>query len=103
MYAATVKHSPMRFKIVSLGLLVSASIAAAALNPDAGDAFLRLYQRFQAVEKSEKAGQLGAALEEAKVLGDDLKKFSTDFPGWSPAIVEFRQRRVREAVTRLEK
>lgn len=103
MYAGTLKHSPMRFKILSLGLLVSASAATAAVNADPADAFLRLYQRSQRVEKREQAGQLAAALEEAKTLGRDLNQFTADFPSWNSAVVDFRQRRTRETVTRLEK
>jgi len=69
---------------------------------DAADQFLQAYQEFQNAEKLEREGTPRLALEKFRQAETLLSKVSQTDPEWQPLVVEYRLKKTRENVTRLE-
>lgn len=84
-------------------------VGLAAVFPDsqaradeASDVFLRAYQQFQAAEKLEGESDPRRALlryREAEAL---LYEIASSSPDWQPLVVEYRLKRTRESITKME-
>lgn len=85
-------------------LIVTASFAmlASAFAEDASDMFLRAYQEVTVASKLESEDKPADALERYRNAAKILQKIATDSPDWQPLVLEFRLKKTRESITRLE-
>jgi len=85
-------------------LIVTASFAmlASAFAEDASDMFLRAYQEVTVASKLESEDKPADALERYRNAAKLLQKIATDSPDWQPLVLEFRLKKTRESITRLE-
>lgn len=76
--------------------------AASARAQDASDLFLRAYQDFQAGEKLEREANPREAFVRYQAAAKLLEQIIKSQPDWQPAVVEYRLKKTRENITRLE-
>ena len=88
-----------KFFLLACGLLV---LAGPAFAQEASDLFLRAYQDFQAGEKLERDGNPREAFARYQSASKLLEQISKSQPDWQPAVVEFRLKKTRENLTRLD-
>lgn len=91
-----------RFILIFAGIVVCADSPGLRAE-EAPEQFLQAYQAFQAGEKLEGESDPRRALlryREAELL---LSKIATAAPDWQPLVVEYRLKRTRENIARLEK
>lgn len=90
--------------LLSLLLVTAISLAVAvpAHAQEAADQFLQAYQEFQNAEKLEREGTPRLALEKFKQAETLLNKVAQTDPQWQPLVVEYRLKKTRESITRLE-
>jgi len=88
-----------KFFLLACGFLV---LAGSAWPQDASDLFLRAYQDFQAGEKLERDGNPRAAFARYQSASKLLDQISKSQPDWQPSVVEYRLKKTRENITRLE-
>lgn len=81
------------------GLLL---LSASARAQDASDLFLRAYQDFQAGEKFERDGSPREAFTKYQSAAKLLEQITKVQPDWQPPVVEYRLKKTRENITRLE-
>ncbi len=74
--------------------------AGAADDPETE--FLRAYMQAQRAEKLEAEGRLGEALSRYKGAEQILRRLTTDYPDWQTLIVEYRSKKTRSSISRLE-
>jgi Ca-activated chloride channel family protein len=67
-----------------------------------GDIFVNAYTLTQQAEKGEAEGELQKALGQMRLANEMLGKIAASHPDWQPQVVAFRQKRVAEAITRIE-
>ncbi len=87
------------FLTSALGLLLLISTAS---GQDSSDLFLRAYQDFQAGEKLERDGNPREAFARYQSTSNLLEKITKSEPDWQPSVVEFRLKKTRENIARLE-
>lgn len=75
---------------------------ASAFSEDASDMFLRAYQEVTVASKLESEDKPADALERYRNAAKILQKIATDSPDWQPLVLEFRLKKTRESITRLE-
>jgi hypothetical protein len=75
---------------------------AAKAGESVEDLFVEAYKAYRAAEQAETENQASVALAGYKEADRLLQKIVTDHPAWQPAIVEYRVKRTREAITRLQ-
>ena len=88
-----------KFFLLACGLLV---LAVSAWSQEASDLFLRAYQDFQAGEKLERDGSPREAFARYQGAAKLLEQIARAQPDWQPSVVEYRLRKTRENITRLE-
>ena len=88
-----------RFLLLACGILV---LAGSAWSQEASDLFLRAYQDFQAGEKLERDGNLREAFSRYRSAAKLLEQIVKVQPDWQPPVVEYRLKKTRENITRLE-
>ena len=76
--------------------------AAPAWSQEASDLFLRAYQDFQAGEKLERDGSPREAFARYQSAAKLLEQIVKTQPDWQPPVVEYRLKKTRENITRLE-
>jgi tetratricopeptide (TPR) repeat protein len=64
--------------------------------------FLNAYLAFREAEKLEQHGPADEAIQTYKEAGEALTVLSTEYPKWNPEIVEFRRKKVVDALKRLQ-
>lgn len=69
---------------------------------DTDDLFLKVFQDFQVGEKLERDNNLPEALQKFRAAEGTLQKIITADPNWQPLVVEYRLRKIRENIARLE-
>ncbi len=93
--------SPGRAQDLPLpGELASGALAAPVSDPS--EEFLKAYMQVQKAESIEKDGRLRDALALYRGAADLINGIARNSPTWQPLIVEYRGRRIAEAVTRLQ-
>ena len=85
--------------LLACGMLV---LAGSAWSQEASDLFLRAYQDFQAGEKLERDGSPREAFSRYQSAAKLLDQIAKAQPDWQPSVVEYRLRKTRENITRLE-
>ncbi|MEI6493664.1 MAG: tetratricopeptide repeat protein [Verrucomicrobiota bacterium] len=88
-----------KFFLVTCGLL---ALAGAAWSQEASDLFLRAYQDFQAGEKLERDGNPREAFARYRSAAKLLDQIVKSQPDWQPSVIEYRLKKTRENITRLE-
>ena len=88
-----------KFILLACGFLL---IAGSALSQEASDLFLRAYQDFQAGEKLERDGNPREAFARYQSASKLLEQISKAQADWQPSVVEYRLKKTRENITRLE-
>ncbi len=76
--------------------------AAPAWSQEASDLFLRAYQDFQTGEKLERDGSPREAFARYQSAAKLLEQIVKSQPDWQPPVVEYRLKKTRENITRLE-
>ncbi len=100
------------FAMSKTGLLLLAVIAALFLPPrsspaqdqdvDPSEIFLKAYMTAQLGEKLERENQFKPALSKFRFAGALLEELKKNHADWQPAIVEYRGRKVSEAILRVQ-
>lgn len=88
-----------KFLLLVCSLLL---LAGSAWSQDASDLFLRAYQNFQAGEKLERDGNPREALARYQGAAKVLEQISKSQPDWQPPVVDYRLKKTRENISRLE-
>ncbi len=85
-------------------ILVGASLVmlSSAFSEDSSDLFLKAYKDFQSGEKLEREAKPREALKKYRSAQQVLQQISKSAPDWQPLVVEYRLRKTRDSVTRLE-
>ncbi|HET6406857.1 MAG TPA: hypothetical protein VFG14_03170, partial [Chthoniobacteraceae bacterium] len=96
----------MRLKILPSILCASIALAIAPLQAqvsnDPSDSFVTAYSAFSRAERIAESGNSQAALTAYREVARILDQISARWPGWNPAIVEFRKKRTSEAIQKLQ-
>src|SRR6266480_6614261 len=87
--------------LVSLAFCLAAP-ALTAQSDDPSETFLKAYMTSQQGEKLEHENQFKAALAKYRFAGTLLDQLHKAHPDWQPAIVEYRGRKVSEAILRVQ-
>ncbi|MFZ4774600.1 MAG: hypothetical protein ACOYM3_04510, partial [Terrimicrobiaceae bacterium] len=88
-----------KFVILACGLFL---LAGSAWSQEASDLFLRAYQDFQAGEKLERDGNPREAFSRYQNASKMLEQIVKSQPDWQPPVVEYRLKKTRENIARLE-
>lgn len=78
------------------------ALAGPAWAQDSSDLFLRAYQDFQAGEKLERDGNPREAFTRYRSAAKMLEQIVKSQPDWQPPVVEYRLKKTRENIARLE-
>ncbi len=91
------------------GLLLLPVLAFFALSPalfaqevDPSEVFLKAYMTAQQAEKMERENQLKPALAKFRFAGSMLEELKKNSADWQPAIVDYRSRKIGEAILRVQ-
>lgn len=92
-----------------IGLILSAGFCLSfapgelvAQASDPSDTFLKAYMTSQQGEKLEHDNDYRVALAKFRFAGSLLEDLRKAYPDWQPAIVEFRARKIRESIERVQ-
>lgn len=88
-----------KFFLVAFSFL---ALTGLAWSEEASDLFLRAYQDFQAGEKLERDGNPREAFARYQSAAKLLDQIVKSQPDWQPPVVEYRLKKTRENITRLE-
>jgi len=91
-----------RAGIFALVCLASLWLLSSAHAQDSSDVFLKAFQNYQTAEKMERESKPREALEKYKATVVLLEKIAKDSPDWQPLVIEYRLKKSRENVARLE-
>jgi Flp pilus assembly protein TadD len=84
-------------------LLFARSLPALAQDEaDPSEVFLKAYMTAQQGEKLERDNQFQPALVKLRFAGAMLEQLKKDHPKWQPAIVDYRGRKISEAILRVQ-
>ncbi len=75
---------------------------ASAFAEDASDMFLRGYQEATVASRLESEDKPADALERYRNAAKIFQKIAADSPDWQPLVLEYRLKKTRESITRLE-
>ena len=92
---------------IALLLLPAIAFLALPLNSfaekgDPSEIFLKAYMTAQQAEKMERENQLKPALAKLRFAGSMLEELKRESGEWQPAIVEYRSRKIGEAILRVQ-
>ena len=93
---------PLLVFLTALVCLLSRVPTARADSRDPGEIFLTAYMSAQEAEKLESQGSLKAAQAKYRFAGSILDQLQQRTPDWQPLVVEFRRKKVAEALQKLE-
>lgn len=91
-----------RAGIFAIVCLASLWLLSSAHAQDSSDVFLKAFQNYQTAEKMERESKPREALEKYKATVVLLEKIAKDSPDWQPLVIEYRLKKSRENVARLE-
>src|SRR5437016_11780692 len=100
-------RTPRSMKKIGSILLVTLAFCLAmptliAQSDDPSETFLKAYMTSQQGEKLEHENQFKAALAKYRFAGTLLEQLRKAHSDWQPAIVEYRGRKVRESILRVQ-
>src|SRR6202043_2436670 len=76
--------------------------ALTAQSDDPSETFLKAYMTAQQGEKLEHDNEFKAALAKYRFAGSLIEQLKKSHPDWQPAIVDYRGRKVSEAILRVQ-
>ncbi len=82
--------------------LFALPLGSFAQEADPSEAFLKAYMTAQQAEKLERDNQLKPALAKFRFAGSMLEELKKSNGDWQPAIVEYRSRKIGEAILRVQ-
>ena len=82
--------------------LFALPLGSFAQEVDPSEAFLKAYMTAQQAEKLERENQLKPALAKFRFAGSMLEELKKNNGDWQPAIVEYRSRKIGEAILRVQ-
>ena len=88
--------------LIAASLFYGAIPSLSAQSDDPSENFLKAYMTAQQGEKLEHENQFKAALSKYRFAGSLLEQLRKAHPEWQPAIVEYRGRKVSEAILRVQ-
>ena len=88
------------FKKLFTILLLSGCASLCAADPS--EQFLSAYQAYQQGEKSEREGNSGEALRKYRFAESILVEISSKDPSWQKAVIEYRLKKTRDGIARLQ-
>ncbi len=88
--------------LLLLPLFLAPLLTCLAQVVDSSEVFLKAYLTAQQGEKLERETQFQPALAKVRFAGSMLEELKKDHPDWQPAIVEYRARKVAEAILRVQ-
>ncbi len=91
-----------RFFFLAIMAAMWLAPAMARAQSDASELFLNAYMTAQQAEKTESSGKLSSALQKYRYAGSLLDQVQAKFPKWQPLIVDYRKRKISEAIGKLE-
>jgi len=83
-------------------VLFALPLGSFAQEIDPSEAFLKAYMTAQQAEKLERENQLKPALAKFRFAGSMLEELKKNNGDWQPAIVEYRSRKIGEAILRVQ-
>ena len=92
------------YRVRTLAAVCAASLwtLASVHGQDSSDQFLKAFQNYQTAEKMEREAKPREALAKYRATVVVLEKIAKDDPEWQPSIIEYRLKKSRENVARLE-
>lgn len=84
------------------GLFFFAPFSVKAQSEDPSEIFLKAYMTAQQGEKLEHENQFKAALAKYRFAGSLIEQLHKSSPDWQPAIVDYRGRKISEAILRVQ-
>src|SRR4029077_21248055 len=88
--------------LLAVFLMWPATPPVRAQSDDPSEIFLKAYMTAQQAEKLEHENQFKAALVKYRFAGSLIEELRKAHPDWQPAIVEYRGRKVSEAILRVQ-
>src|SRR5512144_2408062 len=80
----------------------AATVVAVAQQDDPSEIFLKAYLSAQQGEKLERQDRLRSALAKYRFAGSLVEELRKSHAQWQPAVVEYRGRKISEAILRLQ-
>src|SRR5581483_7991065 len=90
------------FLVGFFALIASPLSIFAQTTDDPSETFLKAYMTAQQAEKLEHEGQFSAALAKYRFAGSLIEQLRKTHADWQPAIVDYRGRKVSEAILRVQ-
>jgi len=88
--------------LLLLPVLLAPLLASFAQEIDPSEVFLKAYMTAQQGEKLERENQFKPALAKFRFAGSMLEELKKDHSDWQPAIVDYRGRKIAEAILRVQ-
>jgi len=86
----------------SASIFIVAATAVLAQQDDPSEIFLKAYLSAQQGEKLERQDQFKSALAKYRFAGSLIEELRKSHAAWQPAVVEYRGRKISEAILRLQ-
>src|SRR5213595_3235737 len=98
-------HLPMKRigSILFIGFFFLTLTQFGAQQDDPSEIFLKAYMTAQQGEKFEHENQFKTALARYRSAGSLIEELRKSHPGWQPAVVDYRGRKISEGILRLQK
>ncbi len=92
----------MKLSAALVGLALAVALAPAHAQQSADDQYVAIFGLMAQADALEAAGQPRQALEDYTQALDGLQKLQSEFPGWDPAILNYRLRYLTDKVNDLK-
>src|SRR5690349_21478026 len=98
------QHRPMRrgAALLAVVFFFLATVVAVAQQDDPSEVFLKAYLSAQQGEKLERQDRFKTALAKYRFAGSLIEELRKSHAQWQPAVVEYRGRKISEAILRLQ-
>src|SRR5262245_15388026 len=87
---------------LAAAFFVTATMGAVAQQDDPSEIFLKAYLSSQQAEKLERQDSYKTALAKYRFAGSLIEELHKSHAQWQPAVVEYRGRKISEAILRLQ-